>query len=132
MFRSASSVLLLPHWRLAWLLALVLWVAELKQPTTTALSAPKGTVLRIGSTHSNPGPATVLLGQIASNREAITPSDNLGDNGILFGLALLPKLFVWQLPLPAPTRLQLPVRPSAVPDVFRRRLLLTALSPNAP
>lgn len=74
----------------------------------------------------------MFLAQNVSNREAITPSGNNGNSYLLTGPALLPKLFAWLLPTPATTQRPLPVRSSAVSDVFRRQLLLAALAPNAP
>jgi hypothetical protein len=127
------SLLRLPYWRFIGALVAVLWAAEAKQPTTGGRpQALVGEVLRMGSTHRNAAPATVLGEQMALNREAVVTPEFGFNGGFLSDLVVLPTEFNWLVgQFLAPYRV-LAVRPSAVPDVFRLRLLLAALSPNAP
>ena len=84
------------------------------------------------SAHPYGGVPALLLGPATLNREAVAPSKSGTGGWLPIGPALVPVGAVWLLTkLPAICCL-LSVRPSAVPDVFRRRLLLAALSPNAP
>ncbi|TGD81223.1 hypothetical protein [Hymenobacter wooponensis] len=115
----------LPRLRFALLTATVLFVLSLNhQAVATLRVLPAGKATRVDA-----GPRAAVVKQRVT-LEATSP--------LVFLLA--PAADAW-LPLPTPQvslyRLQarlveLQPRPSAVPDLFRSRLLVAALSPHAP
>lgn len=132
MLRLVSPVLLVPHLRLAWVLGVLWWATGTKQPATVIAAPSVSTVVQVGSAHHAPPQSAALIEQIARNREAVAPSGPDVGFGLQAALALLPVgCAFWLIRLLA-AQLPLPVRPCAVPDMFRRRLLGAALAPNAP
>lgn len=113
----------LPRLRFTLLTATLLFVLALNHRAVATYRLPEGKVTRVGL-----GPKAALVKQKVT-LEATAP----------LGVWLAPAADSWQpgfepLTWPRPLRrLVAPrPRPSAVPDLFRSRLLLAALSPHAP
>ncbi len=124
------ALFLLPYWRLTWSVVALLWVIGMGQPAGAAPLASVGAVVRVGK--ANPQPVAVLVEQDSLSREAVAPSGSGTNWWCSPGSALLSAPAGCLLARLVAVHRVLPVRPSAVPDVFRLRLLLAALSPNAP
>ena len=113
----------LPRLRFTLLTATLLFVLSLNHQAVATYRLPAGKETRVGA-----GPKAALVKKKVT-LEATAP----------LGLWLAPAADVWQpgfepLEWPRPLRrlAVLRPRPSAVPDLFRSRLLVAALSPHAP
>ncbi|MCB2376051.1 hypothetical protein LGH70_00545 [Hymenobacter sp. BT635] len=113
----------LPRLRFTLLTATLLFVLALNHQAVATFRIPVGKETRVGA-----GPKAALVKQKVT-LEATSP----------LALWLAPALDIWQPgvePLVWPRQQRrlavLQPRPSAIPDLFRSRLLLAALSPHAP
>jgi len=117
------SIPVLPRLRFALLTATLLFVLSLNHQAVATLRAPVGKTTRVGESPR----ATVVKQKVSFEATAA-----LGPWLVPAVDAWLPEAepLLWrrlanQYTVPRP-------RPSAVPDLFRARLLLAALSPHAP
>ena len=128
------AMLLLPYWRLAWAMVVgcLIWAVAAAQPIAAIPVLPTKTTMQASQGNPQPAPVAVLLEQATISHEAVVSCGSEGNSWLLLGPALLAAVTGCLLNRFIVVRLVLPVRPSAVPNVFRLRLLLAALSPNAP
>ncbi|TGE27018.1 hypothetical protein [Hymenobacter metallicola] len=113
----------LPRLRFTLLTATLLFVLSLNHQAVATFRIPVGKETRVGV-----GPKAAVVKQKVT-LEATAP----------LGLWLAPAAEAWQpsieplvWPRPLGRTASLQPRPSAVPDLFRSRLLVAALSPHAP